>query len=100
MYMVLTWKVLGATVPADVRAEVLQEIRDAGFVNTREVIEKQFISNVPPGKGVGLVQSLEHTLGALAINRYSFTLYYLGRGNVVFHSDDVADAPLVRICDF
>ena len=100
MYIVLTWQALGATPPADVRAEILQEVRDAGLVNTREVFEGQLVANMVKGKGNGVAFTLEESLRDSAPNRFTFTLYYLRRGDVILHSDDLLGPPLVRIADF
>lgn len=100
MYIILTWRVLDATPPADVRAEVMREIADAGFLNTREVMEQHVLANMAKGKGSGTAFALEGSLRDKAGGRYSFTLYYLRRGDVILHSDDLPDQPLVRIADF
>jgi len=100
MYLVLTWRASATTPESDVRTEILQELARGGMTNVRDVMPHHIVANVPAGHGSGDVFDLEERLRPKALNRYSFTLYYLPRGHVILHSDDLADAPLQRIADF
>jgi hypothetical protein len=78
----------------------MSELSSGGMVNAREVVPGHIIANVPSAGGSGDIFDLEERLRPLAPNRYTFTLYYLPRGHVILHSDNLADRPLQRVADF
>ena len=100
MYMVLTWRTLGSASDSAVRTEIMNEIGQGGMLNAREVVPGHIVANVHKNGGSGDVFDLEERLRPVAANRYTFTLYYLPRGHVILHSDDLTDKPLQTIADF
>ncbi len=100
MYIALTWRPAAGADPAQVKSEIRQEVRNHGFINLREVFDRHLLANVERGGGSGDAFDLEESLRQKAPGRFTFTLYYVPRGYVILHSDNLADAPLQRIADY
>lgn len=100
MYLLLHWNPSAGADPAQVRDDIVQAAAQMPFENGMEPANGCYVANIRHGRGSGDVFDFETNLRALAPGRFSFTLVYVGKGNLILHSVDVDSAALSEIVDY
>lgn len=103
MYVVLTWKPQPGAQAAAVRNRIVSKMQAYRMTNIMNTFEQQLIANIGQGRGSADAFDLEFDLRRNdAPGRFTFTLFYVRRGQEILHSNDLngKSASFIGVSDF